>query len=68
MTRKVLALVFVAVVVVTGGGWFYLRSSLPQVDGTISLKGIAARVTIARDSDGIPLITAANDDDAAFGL
>ncbi|HEY1799202.1 MAG TPA: penicillin acylase family protein [Stellaceae bacterium] len=68
MIRKVLAWVFVAAVIVAGGGWFYLRSSLPQIDGTVSVKGLTAPVTIARDADGIPLITAANDDDAAFGL
>ena len=34
----------------------------------IAVEGLAAAVTIARDADGVPLITAANDDDAAFGL
>jgi penicillin amidase len=66
--RKVLAWVFVVAVAVAGGGWFYLRSSLPQVDGTVSVKGITAPVTIARDADGVPLITAATDADTAFGL
>lgn len=68
MIRKLLAWAFVFAVVVAGGGWFYLSSSLPQVNGTISVQGISARVTIARDADGIPLVTAANDADAAFGL
>ncbi|HEX3882485.1 MAG TPA: penicillin acylase family protein, partial [Stellaceae bacterium] len=68
MTRRVLAGVLVLLVVLAGGGWLYLRSSLPRTDGTVSVKGLTARVTIARDADGIPLITAADDDDAAFGL
>lgn len=68
MIRKVLAWLFVVAVVVAGGGWFYLRSSLPQVDGTVSVEGIAGPVTIARDADGIPLITAGSDADAAYGL
>jgi penicillin amidase len=54
---------------ILGGGFYlYLRSSLPQVDGTVAVAGLKARVTIARDADGIPLITAGDDEDAAFGL
>jgi penicillin amidase len=30
--------------------------------------GVAGEVRLARDADGVPLITAANDEDAAFGL
>jgi penicillin amidase len=51
-----------------GGGYLYLRSSLPQTDGRVAVQGISAPVTIARDADGVPLISAANDADAAFGL
>jgi penicillin G amidase len=51
-----------------GGFYLYLRSSLPQVDGVVVVPGLHGRVTIARDADGVPLITAADDDDAAFGL
>ena len=51
-----------------GGGYLYLRSSLPQVDGRIVVTGLKAPLTIARDADGVPLITAASDTDAMFGL
>ena len=51
-----------------GGGYVYLRSSLPQVEGRITVQGLGAPVTIARDADGVPLITARDDADAAFGL
>ncbi|HEX2151003.1 MAG TPA: penicillin acylase family protein, partial [Stellaceae bacterium] len=54
--------------VVLGGGYFYLRSSLPRVEGRITVAGLSAPVTIARDADGVPLITANDDADAAFGL
>ena len=49
-------------------GYVYLRSSLPQVEGRITVQGLGAPVTIARDADGVPLITARDDADAAFGL
>ena len=45
-----------------------LRSSLPQTDGRIAVPGLHGEVTIARDADGVPTITAGNDDDLAFGL
>ena len=32
------------------------------------MPGLHGEVTIARDADGVPTITAATDDDAAFGL
>jgi len=49
-----------------GFGW--LRSSLPDLDGTVTLSGIDAPVTIARDSYGIPHISADSDADMFFGL
>ncbi len=56
------------VLVLAGGCYLYLRSSLPQTDGRIVLAGPKAEIRITRDLDGIPLITAQDDDDAAFGL
>jgi penicillin amidase len=52
----------------SAGFYLYLRSSLPQVEGRVVVGGINSTVTIARDADGIPLITAGDDADAAFGL
>ncbi|HVC52690.1 MAG TPA: penicillin acylase family protein [Stellaceae bacterium] len=68
MIRRLLVGLLIAVILAAGAGWFYLRSSLPQVEGSITVKGLSAPVTIARDAAGVPLITAANDDAAAFGL
>src|SRR5690348_18244458 len=56
------------VVVIAASGWFYLRSSLPQTDGTIVVSGLSAPVTISRDAHGIPTIVAKTDTDAAFAL
>ena len=47
-------------------GW--MRSSLPQTEGTIALDGPQDTITLARDSRGVPHIDAANELDLAFGL
>jgi penicillin amidase len=66
--RRILSGLVLLFLILGGGFYLYLRSSLPQVDGTVAVGGLKARVTIARDADGVPLITAADDEDAAFGL
>ncbi len=43
-----------------------LRASLPQLDGEIALEGLEARVSIDRDANGIPIISASNRTDLAF--
>lgn len=68
MVRYIFGGVLALLLVAVGAGYGYLRSSLPQVDGRITVQGISAPVTIARDADGVPLITASDDADAAFGL
>ena len=56
------------VLVVVAGGWLWVRSSLPMTDGTLTVAGVSAAVTISRDAHGFPTIKAASDPDAAFGL
>lgn len=68
MIGRILAGGVVLVLLLGGGFYFYLRSSLPQIDGSIAVAGLGGALTIARDADGVPLITAADDADAAFGL
>lgn len=56
---RYLALALVAlVVIVAGGGYLFLRRSLPQVTGELQLKGLGAPVTVTRDERGIPHIEA----------
>jgi len=61
LAGTVLLLVIVVVVLFLG-----IRASLPQLDGEIVVSGIEATASIARDQDGIPIITAANRRDLAF--
>jgi penicillin amidase len=65
--RSLLVIVLFAAIVVAGG-YLWLRSSLPQLDGTLTIPGLGAAVTVARNAQGIPTIKADNDRDAAFAL
>jgi penicillin amidase len=66
--RRGAGILFLLLLLVAGGAYLYLRTSLPQTDGRISVKGLHGAVTITRDREGVPHITAGDDDDAAFGL
>ena len=59
----VAALSVVAIVV----AYAILTMSLPQLDGEIVTNGVSADVTIERDTAGIPVITASNRNDLAYG-
>lgn len=59
------------VVIVAATAFFYGRhwvhramlDNLPQIDGTLSIAGLAAPVTVQRDAQGVPHIRAASLDD-----
>lgn len=46
--------------------YLVLSASLPELDGEIEVHGVQATVTIARDAQGIPTITASSRNDLAF--
>ncbi|HZF09457.1 MAG TPA: penicillin acylase family protein [Thermoanaerobaculia bacterium] len=62
--------VLVVVALLVGGLWLRSRmqASLPQVEGTRALPGLAAAVTIERDALGVPTVRGANRLDVARGL
>lgn len=68
--RKILStliLVILALVVIIGiVGFFLIRQSFPQIDGTVSLEGLDGEVEIIRDSFGVPHIYAATLHDLFF--
>jgi penicillin G amidase len=66
--RRALLGLFAFVGLSTSALWFYARSSLPKLDGEMTVAGVQARVTIIRDVNGVPHIQAQNWNDAAFGL
>ena len=51
-----------------GGGWVWLRASLPQLDGEMPLSGLSAPVEVVRDRHGVPHILAQSEEDALFAL
>lgn len=51
-----------------GAGWLYLRTSLPQTTGTLTVAGLDGPVEIVRDAAGVPHIFATTDHDAIFAL
>ncbi|HLR46168.1 MAG TPA: penicillin acylase family protein, partial [Deinococcales bacterium] len=57
------ALLFLAVT-----GFLILRTSLPVTEGSLELAGLAAPVTVTRDADGIPHISAGSAEDAYRAL
>jgi penicillin amidase len=71
MLRKLIAAVTLTAVVVAAGlagGYFYMRTGLPRIQGEMRLAGIAAPVTIKRDAVGIPYIAAGSEADGWFAL
>jgi penicillin amidase len=69
---KILLILLVAAAVIAIGGGIYARSqvraSLPQLDGTASVPGLAATVRVDRDAIGVPTITGASREDIARAL
>ena len=68
MIRRSLIGLLALLLVMGGGLYLYLLSSLPQIDGRLIVPGPKAEIRIERDADGVPLIVARDDEDAAFGL
>ena len=66
MIAKSLAGALLAALIVAVVVWLGLRASLPDIDGEAVVSGIDTEVTIARDADGIPVITASSRADLAF--
>jgi penicillin amidase len=68
--RRVLALVVVVGLAFVAGaaGWVYWRTHtcLPQLDGTIALSGLSARVEVLRDTRGVPHLRATTLEDLMF--
>lgn len=63
------AVVLLLLLVITGAGFFFwLRTSLPQTEGTAALPGLAANVSVIRDQHGIPTIRASTEADAYRAL
>lgn len=65
---RILLGVWILVVLIGSGGYFYFQRSLPSIDGTVTVKGIDALVDIIRDIDAVPHIYAESKHDAFWAL
>ncbi|HEX7325493.1 MAG TPA: penicillin acylase family protein [Rhodanobacteraceae bacterium] len=66
--RRVAVAVIVVTAIVLALGWRLLAGSRPQANGTVSVQGLSAPVSIVRDTDGVPTITAHNRLDLAYAV
>ncbi|HJP97789.1 MAG TPA: penicillin acylase family protein [Rhodanobacteraceae bacterium] len=66
--RRIIVPLIVVLVIAFAIGWRLLAGSRPQANGTIRVQGLSAPVTITRDADGVPTITAKNRTDLAWAL
>ena len=53
---------------VAGAAWLVLRGSLPALDGTLRLDGLAGPASISRDALGVTTIRASRQQDLAFAV
>jgi penicillin G amidase len=58
--------VLVALLCAVAWAWWIAHSALPQVDGTIVVPGISAKVRVIRNEQGVPTIEAATPEDLFF--
>ncbi|MCP5074443.1 MAG: penicillin acylase family protein, partial [Rhodobacteraceae bacterium] len=65
--KRLAALLLATCIFAVTAGYLILRSSMPLLDGKISVAGLIASVSIERDDAGIPTITASTRNDLAFG-
>ena len=70
ITARIAALLvgFVIVAVLLVAAWAYhrVRACLPQVDGRLQVRGLAAPVSVIRDAQGVPHIRASSIEDLLF--
>jgi len=62
------AWLLVLVLLLLLAGLLWLRGSLPQVRGTLTLEGLGAPVEVVRDQNAVPHIYAGSAEDALFAL
>jgi len=66
MLQRLLLSVLAIAAVGAAISWLLLERSLPPLDGNMLMAGLSGTVTIQRDSQGVPTITATNRPDLAF--
>ena len=66
MKRLLLVLTIVLVIAAGVAGWWWVRSSLPVLDGQLTMPGLKAPVEVMFDAHGVPSVYAYDVEDAWF--
>ena len=66
--KRLFVVLLVLLILVLAGVYFWLRSTRPVYDGTLTLKGLENKAKIIYDEFGVPHIYASNAHDAYFAL
>jgi penicillin G amidase len=66
--KRVLVMLLVSALLALLAAWWLLRGSVPTLEGTVSLHGLSAPVTIQRDPLGVVTIDATSELDAVRAL
>jgi penicillin amidase len=66
MKRLLLVLTIVLVIAAGFSGWWWVRSSLPILDGQLTMPGLKAPVEVLFDAHGVPAVYADDIEDAWF--
>jgi penicillin amidase len=68
LAPRIVLVFIVLLVAIALVAWALVRASVPRLDGTRGLEGLAAPVTVHRDARGVATIEAASEIDAARAL
>lgn len=59
-------LLFAALIAALVGGWFFMRASLPTLDGRLDAAGLRGPVSVTRDANGVPTVRGGDRADVAW--
>ncbi len=67
-TKRMIGVLLVLILGIAAFAYWQLRASLPTLSGTLKVTTITKPVSIERDSQGVPTISAKDRNEIAFGL
>lgn len=66
MAKRLFLIAVVVLLAAAGAAWFWMRASLPLLDGEYQVSGLRAPVEVLFDGHGVPHVYAAGPEDAWF--